>query len=140
MSLQHLKPEVEDGILNGKRFTKFGELLSEYFKGLPVSFQDAALDLNGASPFLRAAWEACQRIPRGQTRSYKWLASQTGRPKASRAAGQAMAKNWLPIIVPCHRVISSNGDLVGFGGNDRCLVMKKQLLELESTYKVCPRD
>ena len=67
-------------------------------------------------------------IPYGETRSYGWVASHLGLPKAARAVGQALGRNPLPIIIPCHRVISSDGGLGGFGGG---LGLKESLLRLE---------
>jgi methylated-DNA-[protein]-cysteine S-methyltransferase len=99
-----------------------------YFKGETVAFPDR-LDLSGATPFQRSIWEAAQRIPRGETRSYTWVAEQAGRPLAVRAAGGALGKNPLPVIVPCHRVIAANGSLGGFSGG---LTMKRRLLDLEA--------
>jgi len=103
------------------------ERLSRYARGEPVAFPDA-LDFSAATPFQRAVWLATREIPYGQTRSYGWLAARAGRPRAARAVGQAMAANPWPIIVPCHRVVSSNGRLAGYGGG---LAMKEQLLRLE---------
>jgi O-6-methylguanine DNA methyltransferase len=74
----------------------------------------------------RSGWT--REIPYGQTRSYGWLAARAGKPQAARAVGQAMAANPWPIIVPCHRVVSSNGHLGGYGGG---LGMKERLLRLE---------
>lgn len=87
------------------------------------------LDLEGAPPFFRAAWEACRTIPRGETRSYGWLARAAGRPEAARAAGQAMARNRLAPLVPCHRVVAGDGRLGGYGGG---LPLKERLLSLEA--------
>jgi O-6-methylguanine DNA methyltransferase len=103
------------------------ERLRRYARGEPVAFSDA-LDFAAATPFQRAVWQATQEIPYGQTRSYGWLAATVGRPRAARAVGQAMAANPWPIIVPCHRVVSSNGHLGGYGGG---LDMKERLLLLE---------
>jgi methylated-DNA-[protein]-cysteine S-methyltransferase len=99
-----------------------------YFSGHRVTFPDE-LDFSGAAPFHRRAWEQTRLIPYGETRSYAWVAEQVGRPGAARAVGQAMASNPWPIIIPCHRVITSDGRLGGFGGG---LEMKKQLLSLEA--------
>lgn len=88
------------------------------------------LDLEGAPPFHRAAWEACRGIPLGETRSYAWLAAAAGSPGAYRAAGQAMARNRVPLVVPCHRVIGSNGGLHGYGAGG--LVVKERLLRAEA--------
>jgi methylated-DNA-[protein]-cysteine S-methyltransferase len=101
--------------------------LRRYARGEPVVFPDA-LDLSAATPFQRAVWQATREIPRGQTRSYGWLAAKVGRPRAARAVGQAMATNPWPLIVPCHRVVSSDGRLGGYGGG---LDMKERLLILE---------
>jgi methylated-DNA-[protein]-cysteine S-methyltransferase len=103
------------------------ERLRGYARGEPVAFPDA-LDLAAATPFQQAVWLATRDIPRGRTRSYGWLAVWAGRPRAARAVGQAMAANPWPIIVPCHRVVSSSGRLGGYGGG---LDMKERLLRLE---------
>ena len=108
----------------------FGDLagrLREYYGGKQVSFSDE-LDLNGATLFQRDAWRAAQSIPYGETRSYAWIAGRIGRPESARAVGQAMHHNPLPVIVPCHRVVGSDGRLVGFGGG---IDLKGRLLELE---------
>ena len=107
------------------------ERLRRYARGQPVPFPDA-LDFAAATPFQRAVWQATQEIPCGQTRSYGWLAARVGRPRAARAVGQAMAANPWPIIVPCHRVVSSNGRLGGYGGG---LDVKERLLLLEGAIK-----
>ena len=67
-------------------------------------------------------------IPRGETRSYAWIAKKIGKPRAARAVGAACGANPVPIIVPCHRVIASDGSLGGFGGG---LPLKRRLLKLE---------
>jgi methylated-DNA-[protein]-cysteine S-methyltransferase len=112
----------------------FGDLpsrLGRYLKGEQVSFNDK-LDLNGAAAFRRAVWVAARSIPYGQTRSYGWIARQIGNPRALRAVGQALAKNPLPIVVPCHRVIGEDGSLTGFEGG---LEMKRRLLEIEASSR-----
>jgi methylated-DNA-[protein]-cysteine S-methyltransferase len=103
------------------------ERLRCYARGESVAFPDA-LDLSAATPFQRAVWLATREIPYGQTRSYGWLAVRAGRPRAARAVGQAMAANPWPIIVPCHRVVASNGRLGGYGGG---LDVKERLLRME---------
>jgi len=77
-------------------------------------------------------WQATRLIPYGETRSYLWVAVQIGKPGAARAVGQALGRNPLPVIIPCHRVIASDGGLGGFTGG---LVMKRRLLELETSAK-----
>ena len=101
----------------------------EYFEGKPDALNDIPLDLKQAPPFHAAAWEACRSIPAGETRSYRWLAEAAGSPKASRAAGQAMARNPVPLVIPCHRVIGSGGGLHGYGAGG--LDVKARLLEME---------
>ncbi len=104
------------------------ERFRRYYGGHRVLFEDE-LDLSGATPFQRQVWTISQRIPYGETRSYLWVAEQLGRPQAARAVGQAMGRNPLSIIIPCHRVVTSDGQLGGFGGG---LDMKRRLLRLES--------
>ena len=108
----------------------FQELMERfilYFSGHRVNFPDE-FDLSGATGFQRKVWEAARLIPYGETRSYTWVAEQIKQPKAARAVGQALGRNPLPIIVPCHRVLASDGGLCGFGSG---IEMKKQLLHLE---------
>lgn len=81
---------------------------------------DLPLDLTGVTPFRRRVMEAAATIPRGEVRSYGWLARRVGRPQASRAVGSAMATNPVPLIVPCHRVVRADGRLGAYslGGPD----------------------
>lgn len=102
------------------------EQLKEYFERKRQKF-DVPVDLYG-TPFQKAVWRQLQAIPYGQVRSYKDIAKAIGAPKAVRAVGGANNKNPVPIIVPCHRVIGSNGSLVGYGGG---LHIKEKLLALE---------
>jgi methylated-DNA-[protein]-cysteine S-methyltransferase len=102
------------------------EQLAAYFAGDLTEF-DLSYQMAGTD-FQRRVWTALLTIPYGQTRSYGQLASQIGAPKASRAVGLANGRNPISIIVPCHRVIGSNGSLTGYGGGiDR----KRALLDLE---------
>jgi methylated-DNA-[protein]-cysteine S-methyltransferase len=101
--------------------------LGAYFAGELVDF-DLPLAPRG-SPFQLEVWEALRGIPYGETISYGELALRVGRPGAARAVGAANGRNPIGIVVPCHRVIGSNGTLTGYaGGIDR----KRRLLELES--------
>ena len=83
------------------------------------------------TPFQLSVLIALQEVPYGETISYGELARRIGKPKAYRAVGAANARNPLPIVIPCHRVIGSNGSLVGFGGG---LDIKQKLLDLERTH------
>ena len=122
-----LSPTTESAAFDPARFEELQERLERLFSGDPVSFGET-LDLEDSPPFFRRAWQTCRTIPRGDTRSYAWLAAQAGSPRAVRAAGQAMARNPVSIIIPCHRVIASDGALCGYGGG---LELKQRLLELE---------
>jgi methylated-DNA-[protein]-cysteine S-methyltransferase len=101
--------------------------LKAYFRGELKQF-DLPLALEGTDFQLRV-WNALRAIPYGETISYAQLAERIGNPKAVRAVGLANGSNPVPIIVPCHRVIGSDGSLTGFGGG---LSTKKMLLELEN--------
>ncbi len=127
-----LSPEVDGAIISPRYFARLEDMVSAYFSGAQVTFDDEPVDIADASPFLRAAWDACRTIPFGETRTYKWLAAHAGRPRAPRAAGQSMARNRLPILVPCHRVIASDGGLGSFGGGASRLPLKQWLLDLEA--------
>ncbi len=109
------------------QFTSLIERLKAYFEGVEAAFPDK-LDLNAATPFQRRVWETTRLIPYGETRSYRWIAERIGQPAAARAVGQALGRNRLPVIIPCHRVIASNGILGGFSLG---LDMKMMLLSLE---------
>jgi len=100
-----------------------------YFSGDEITFPDE-LDLSGATHFQRRVWEITRLIPYGETRSYTWVAQQVGKPGAARAVGQALARNPLPIIIPCHRVLTIDGKLGGFSGGTE---MKRCLLQLENS-------
>jgi O-6-methylguanine DNA methyltransferase len=103
------------------------QLLRRYASGEPVSFSDG-LDLDQGTPFQRRVWQTLLEIPRGETRSYRWVAEQIGRSEAARAVGQAVGANPLAIVVPCHRVVASDGGLGGYGGG---LALKERLLRIE---------
>lgn len=130
--LELLGKRNEPGVNSPERFEDIKNKLTLYFQGTPVTLSDEPIDVSDAPPFYQKAWVACQSIPVGETRSYQWLANFAGKPNAHRAAGQSMARNRLPIIVPCHRIISSNGSLGGFGQEASLLGLKQELLALES--------
>jgi len=87
------------------------------------------LDLRSSTPFSRKVWRATSKIPYGEVRSYAWVAGKLGDPNAARAVGGALARNPVPIFIPCHRVVGSHGGLAGFAAG---LPLKKWLLALES--------
>lgn len=100
----------------------------EYFSG-KRKFFNLPLDMQGTE-FQKKVWKACGKIPFGKTTAYGELAQSAGHPKAARAVGSAMAKNPLPIIIPCHRVVTSSGKLGGYSGNGG-LKTKRYLLSFE---------
>lgn len=108
-------------------FPQAEKQLGEYFSGQRRVFE-LELEPKG-TPFQVAVLDALVQIPYGDTRSYRDIAISIGRPKAMRAVGAANGRNPLPIVIPCHRVIGTNGSLTGFGGG---LEAKSYLLELEA--------
>src|SRR5205809_652763 len=117
----------EDWKQNRAAFAEVIRQLQAYFRGELKEF-DVSLAMGGTDFQLRV-WNALRKIPYGETISYAQLAGRIGNPQAVRAVGLANGSNPIPIIVPCHRVIGSDGSLTGFGGG---LSTKKKLLELES--------
>ena len=95
-------------------FMEVREQLDEYFSGRRQSFELPLAPLGTA--FQREVWDALRAIPSGETTTYAAIARSIGRPRAVRAVGAANGRNPLSIVVPCHRVIGKNGDLVGYGG------------------------
>ncbi len=110
-------------------FRRVKRQLDEYFRGKRKAF-DLALDPQG-TPFQRSVLDALLEIPYGETRSYLDIAERIGNPKAVRAVGSANGSNPIAVIIPCHRVIGSNGSLTGFGGG---LESKRYLLDLELSH------
>jgi len=124
---KHSAPPRTDWKLDKEPFSEVIRQLQAYFGGELKDF-DLPLSLEGTEFQLRV-WNALRAIPYGETISYARLAERIGNPKAVRAVGLANGSNPIPIIVPCHRVIGSDGSLTGFGGG---LSTKKMLLELEN--------
>ncbi len=116
-----------DWIFNEKPLATARQQLTEYFAGTRREF-DLPVAFSGTE-FQVSVLEALQAIPYGETVSYGEIARRIGRPKAVRAVGAANGRNPIPIVVPCHRVIGSSGDLTGFGGG---LDTKEALLRLEA--------
>ena len=104
------------------------ERLNRYFAGEHLSW-DLPIDPHG-TPFQQDVWRETATIPRGQTRTYGEVARAIGRPASARAVGQALRANPLPLIIPCHRVVGSDGSLCGYGG-PQGIPLKAQLLTLE---------
>lgn len=130
-TLISLEERVEQALESFDVFTGITKRFQAYYSGEKVVFPDK-LDFSFATPFQRQVWEATRLIPYGETRSYGWVAKQIGKPLAARAVGQAVGKNPFYIVVPCHRVIASDGTLGGFGGD---LALKRSLLKLEKNKR-----
>ncbi len=124
-----LGDRVKDATWSDIFFADLMKRLRNYFGGQRVTFPDE-LDLSQATAFQREVWEVTRLIPYGETRSYTWVAEQLGKAGAVRAVGQALARNPLPIIIPCHRVVASDGKLRGYSGGAE---MKRYLLHLEAS-------
>ena len=112
--------------INEAAFAPVITQLEEYFAGRRQNFS-LSLAPRG-TPFQLAVWEALLQVPFGQTATYGQIAALIGRPKAYRAVGLANNRNPIPLIIPCHRIIGSDGSLTGYGGG---LDLKKRLLQLE---------
>lgn len=123
-----------DAIENDALLPRLAQQMEAYFTGEPVTF-DAKLDVSDAPAFHRSVWAACQSVAFGETATYKDLARKVRNPAAARAVGNAMRCNRLPLIVPCHRIVKSDGGLGGFSAPTG-LNMKRRLLELESQSAV----
>ena len=106
--------------------------LIDFASGQRVEFGEVRLDLSYLTSFRRKVVKACRRIPFGETVSYSQLAMRAGSPRAARAVGTTMARNRFPIVVPCHRVIGSDGTLRGFS-SPRGIALKGRLLTMENT-------
>ena len=110
--------------------------LQEYFeKGRKLFTVRISLEIG--SDFDHKVWRALAEIPYGETRTYKWLAEKVGRPNASRAVGQSLSRNPLPIILPCHRIIESDGSIGGYSAGSE---IKRRLLDMEYYLKLAQQS
>jgi methylated-DNA-[protein]-cysteine S-methyltransferase len=109
-----------------------------YFEGLKVHLLDVSLDLDGLAGFTRLVLEACRKIDFGQTVTYGDLARTIGNPRASRAVGGALARNPIPLVIPCHRVIRGTGGLGGFSAPGG-IEYKDRLLQHECRAPAAPK-
>ena len=105
--------------------------LKRYAAGSPDDFTDVVVDFGLQTPFQRRVMAACRAIPYGKARTYGQLAAAAGSPRAARAVGSCMASNPIPLIAPCHRVVSSGGNLGGYSGG-KGVATKRALLEMEA--------
>ncbi len=108
--------------------------VKEYFAGKKVDFIDCQLNLDNYTNFQKKVLQIVKEIPYGEIRSYKEAAEAAGYPRAYRAVGNTMRNNPLPLIIPCHRVIKSDGGLGGFSGKEG-IALKRKMIDLESEGK-----
>jgi len=125
--LADLRRDGVAGTVDARATAKTQKLLTEYFAGTRREFP-VKVDWTRVGGFTRKALQICAKIPHGKTLSYAEVARRAGSPGGARAVGQAMARNPFPIVVPCHRVLKSDGTLGGFSGG---LHFKRALLDLE---------
>jgi methylated-DNA-[protein]-cysteine S-methyltransferase len=115
-------------------------LLERYFNGEHIGFEDIPVDLHGIPPFRSKALQIIRGIPYGDIRSYGQIAAECGSPGAARAVGGAMASNPVPVIIPCHRVVSINGRLTGFsapgGETAKMMLLKMEGVEFKGLLAV----
>jgi len=111
-------------------FRPLAEAVVRYFEGAAVRFNEFPLDLSSGTAFQRRIWSVIRRIPYGQVRTYRWIGMETGRPEAARAIGRAVGANPIPLLIPCHRVVGSDGSLVGFSATGG-VGLKLKMLDLE---------
>ena len=106
--------------------------LNSFFSGRLTTFRQKIRFLEGTE-FERSGWKTLGSIPVGETRSYKWIAEKIGNPSAVRAVGRALSKNPVPVVIPCHRVIESEGSIGGYSSG---VNIKRRLLDLEYYAKM----
>lgn len=108
-----------------------------YFLGRHTEFNTLPVDIFGATDFQQRVWSITRAIPYGQVRTYRWIAMGMGRPHAARAIGNALGSNPIPLIIPCHRIVNTNGALGGFsapGGIElKCRLLKLECIRLVRT-------
>ncbi len=124
-----------DGKLDLKKTAPFTKQIAEYLSGKRTDF-DLPIDWRSLTDFQQKVLRQVAKIPRGKTAAYKDIAKAIGKPKASRAIGRANATNPMPLVIPCHRIISASGSLTGYSAGDG-VATKKWLLDIEQSVKVC---
>ena len=130
-ALAALDPQFVENATIGTWNRKFVRRLLSYLAGTPVDFRDVPMDLGPLTEFHRRVLDHCRQIPYGKTLTYGQLAAKAGSPRAARAVGNCMAANRIPLVIPCHRVVSADGRPGPFSA-PRGTQMKKRLLALES--------
>ncbi len=129
-------PETE--FLSTDWYPEARQAIQDYFAGEAVDLSFISCDLTGFTPFQQQVLQEVRQIPRGQLLTYGEVARRVNRPQAARAVGGTMARNAIPLIIPCHRVVGSNGQLTGFSA-PQGLLLKRHLLEMEEALPAVAR-
>lgn len=125
IKIEFSKPDIP--VKKDEAPPSFKSEINDFFsKGIDGFKQE--FELISGTEFDKKVWLALREIPYGETRTYKWLAEKVGRPGASRAVGQSLSRNPLPIVLPCHRIIESDGSLGGYSAG---VDIKRRLLDIE---------
>jgi methylated-DNA-[protein]-cysteine S-methyltransferase len=123
---ERIEQRLRRPVVSGEAPAWLRDTLDAFFKTWRVD--ETIVDIEDLTPFEQAALRAAAQIPPGQVRSYSWVASQIGKPKAARAVGQAMARNPVALLYPCHRVVDAQGELHNYGYG---LEVKARILKME---------
>ena len=127
---RRLLKDLPGAEFDGNFFRELQGQIAGYFEGVRVDFSRVPIALNGVSVFSRKVLMTCRKVKLGQQVTYSELAKKSGRPNASRAVGGVMARNPIPLIIPCHRVIRTDGKMGGFSAPGG-ISLKKKMLKLE---------
>ena len=124
----------------GRKLERSDDLVPSLERAIAGESDDVAVDLRGCSPFQRDVLEATRGIGPGRVRSYAWIAARIGRPGAVRAVGTALAKNPVPLVIPCHRVVRSNGSIgeYAFGAEQKASLLVREGVDLEELRRRMP--
>jgi methylated-DNA-[protein]-cysteine S-methyltransferase len=140
-AIEALGPEWIEGARQGQWNPALVRRLQAFASGTPDDFHDIEVDSGPQTTFQQRVLRYCREIPLGETLTYAQLAAKAGSPNAARAVGNCMARNRIPLVIPCHRVVGSDGRLHGFSATGG-LSMKQRLLDLEQSMVplVCGRQ
>lgn len=130
IAMIELDPAAGDLAADEDAFADAAAVIRSQLAGKAAKLAES-LDLARGTPFQQTVWRAIETIPFGETRSYGWVAEQIDRPRGAHAVGQAVARNPLPLLVPCHRVVAADGTLGGYGRGPDALPTKRSLLRCE---------
>lgn len=123
---ERIERRLRRPVTSGEPPQWLSRLFDDFFRTFHVD--ESRVDISDLTPFEQAALKAAAQIPPGEVRSYAWVAQKIGRPRAARAVGQVMARNPLPLLLPCHRVVDASGDLHNYGYG---IEMKARILKME---------